>query len=95
MRYVRISLMKPLSGREPDAQRLNVRLATLYASLEGCLESHALTAADGSGELGRVGLWESPEAADRAANHEDSLALRSRLHLLVKKGHRERSFYTE
>ena len=94
MRYVRISLMKPLSGRQSEARRLNERLAALYASLEGCLESHALTAADGSADLGRVSLWESAEAADRAANHEDSLALRSRLHLLVKKGHTERSFHT-
>ncbi len=95
MRYVRFSLMRPLAGREAEVKELNERLIAFYQGQQGCLQGYLLTAADDSGELGRFSLWESAEAADRAANDQHSLSLRSRLRLLVRKGHTERSFYTE
>ncbi len=95
MPYVRISLMKPLSGRGVEVAELNEQLVDFYKSQQGCLSCHFMRAADGSAEVGRVSLWESEAAADRAANIQRSLSLRSRLHLLVRRGHQERSFLAE
>ena len=95
MPYIRISLMKPLAGREADVETLNEELVALYRQEQGCLLSHFVRALDGSGELGRVSLWESEAAADRAATSHHSMALRSRLHLLVRRGHQDRSFQAQ
>ena len=95
MPYVRISLMKPLSGREAEVEKLNQELVAMYSQAEGCLLSHFVRSVDGSGEMGRLFLWESEGAADRAATTNRSMSLRSRLHLLVRKGHQDRSFHAE
>ncbi len=95
MPYVRISLMKPLAGREAEVGDLNAQLVSFYRRQEGCLQSHLLKAADGSSEMGRVSIWESESAADRAATTQHSMFLRSRLHLLIRRGHQERSFLAE
>jgi quinol monooxygenase YgiN len=93
--YVRISLMEPLSRREAEAEKLNLELVQLYRTQEGCLGSHVLRAADGCGEIGRVSFWTSEVVADAAATTDHSMSLRSRLHLLVGRGHEQRSFYSE
>ena len=95
MPYIRISLMKPLAGKEAAVVDLNAQLVAFYGQQEGCLQSHLIKASDGSPEVGRVSLWESEAAADRAATLDRSMALRSRLHLLVRRGHQERSFLAE
>jgi quinol monooxygenase YgiN len=86
--------MKPLAGREPEVEKLNSELVELYRRQPGCLQSVLIKAVGGSGELGRLSFWESERAADTAAQSQRSLFLRSRLHLLVRKDHQERSFHT-
>lgn len=93
MPYIRISLMTPAEGRDEEVKSLNEDLSSFYQAQDGCLQSFVITAADGSGELGRISIWESEEAAERAANHEHSMSLRSRLHLAVEPGHADRSFF--
>jgi quinol monooxygenase YgiN len=95
MTYIRVSTMVPVAGREDEATQVNQELVAFYRSQPGCLDSHYVTAADSSGEQGRVSFWASERAADTAANQERSLYLRSRLHLLVRHGHQERSFTSE
>ncbi len=95
MPYVRISIMRPLAGREAEALGLNKELAQLYSAQRGCLSSQLIRAADGSGEMGRVSFWESEGDADAAATADPSMVLRARLHLLVRRGHQERSFHTD
>ncbi len=92
MTYIRVSTMKPLAGREKEAGQVNQELVDYYRTREGCLSSHFVKAADTSGEQGRISFWTSEQAADEAATQEHSLYLRSRLHLLVQRGHQERSF---
>ncbi len=95
MPYIRISLMRPLAGKEAAVVDLNSQLVTFYREQEGCRQSHLIKATDGSSEVGRVSLWQSEATADRAATLDRSMALRSRLHLLVRRGHQERSFLAE
>ncbi len=92
MPYIRISLMRPMSGQAAEVQRLNRELLDFYKRCPGCLAAYLLEATDGSNEMGRLTIWESEEDADRAANAEHSLALRSQLHLRVQPGHVDRSF---
>jgi len=92
MAYIRVSTMTPLSGRDDEASRINQELVAFYRSQPGCLGTHFVKAADASGEQGRITFWTSEHAADEAATQEHSLYLRSRLHLLVRQGHQERSF---
>ncbi|HEU4760153.1 MAG TPA: antibiotic biosynthesis monooxygenase [Dehalococcoidia bacterium] len=95
MPYVRISLMKPLAGKEAEVEKLNQDLVAMYSQAEGCLLAHFVRSVDGSGEMGRLALWDSEGAADRAATSNRSMSLRSRLHILVRKGHQDRSFRAE
>ncbi len=92
MSYIRVSTMTPLSGREEEASQVNQELVDFYGTQEGCVRIHFVKAADSSGEQGRISFWTSERAADEAATREHSLYLRSRLHLLVQRGHQERSF---
>lgn len=84
--------MKPLAGREEEAEGLNHELTTFYREQPGCMQSTFVMAVDGSGEVGRVTFWESDSMADRAALEQRSIYLRSRLHLVIEKGHQDRSF---
>ena len=95
MSYVRISLMRPLAGRDLEVEKLNRELVQLYRQHQGCIGSHFVRAADGSGEVGRVSFWESESSADAAATADRSMFLRSRLHLLVRRGHQDRSFHSD
>ena len=92
MTYIRVSTMKPLAGREEEASQVNRELVEFYRTQEGCVSNYFVMAADKSGEQGRISLWSSERAANKAATQEHSLHLRSRLHLLVRHGHQDRSF---
>ena len=92
MTYIRVSTMTPLAGREDEASQVNQELVDYYRTQKGCVSSHFVKAADTSGEQGRISFWTSESAADEAATQERSLELRSSLHLLVRRGHQERSF---
>jgi quinol monooxygenase YgiN len=95
MPYIRISIMKPLAGSEPEVTEINEELVALYRQQEDCLQNYFMRAADRSGEVGRVSVWRSEEAAEQAATAERSMSLRSRLNVLVQAGHQERSFVAE
>jgi hypothetical protein len=84
--------MTPKPGRESEAEDVNQELIAFYREQPGCFGSTAVKAADGSGEIGRITFWESSAVADRAAMRERSIYLRSRLHLVIEKGHQDRSY---
>jgi hypothetical protein len=84
--------MTPLSGREEEAGQVNQELVAFYGAQAGCVACHFVKATDSSGEQGRISIWASERAANQAATREVSLQLRSRLHLLVRRGHQDRSY---
>jgi quinol monooxygenase YgiN len=92
MTYIRVSTMTPLAGRDEEATQVNQELVDFYSMQEGCVSNYFVKAADKSGEQGRISVWSSERAANEAATQERSLQLRSRLHLLVRRGHQDRSF---
>jgi hypothetical protein len=93
--YVRLSLMKPLAGMEADLLAAQKDLLKFFSEQPGYVDGYLLTAYDGSGEVGRLGIWESGEQADQAANSDHVLAVRSRINQLIGEGHSERSFLAD
>ncbi len=79
MYYLRLSLARPLEGRDEEVRRLEEDLLSYYAAQEGFLSGYRLTAREGHREVGRITLWESEEAAERAAATERVMVLRSKL----------------
>ncbi len=92
MPYVRISLMVPLVGREAEVIDINEELVAFYRKKKGCLQSYVMRPSKASRDAGRISMWESEEDAEETAKVESTLALRSRLHLVVQEGHRELAF---
>jgi heme-degrading monooxygenase HmoA len=94
MAYVRLSIMKPLPGSESELHAAQKDLLKFFAQQPGFVDGYILRAQDGSGEVGRVGIWESESHADHAANSDHVLAVRSELMRLVREDN-ERSFLAD
>ena len=63
MPYVRISLMKPLAGREAEVADLNAQLVSFYRRQRGCLQSGA--PAPGVSSIGDGGNIDKPLTTHR------------------------------
>jgi hypothetical protein len=95
MSYVRVSLMRPLPGMESELEKAQRDLLRFFSGQPGFIDGYLLSSHDGSGEVGRLGIWESEVHADQAANSDHVLAVRSRMNQLVGEGHSERSFHAD
>lgn len=84
MPYVRISIVRPLRGREDDLRSVLDRLVAYYARQAGYIEGYRLEHADDSDQFGRIGVWQSEADADRAAQTEHDIALRSELNGMIE-----------
>jgi quinol monooxygenase YgiN len=94
VQYIRLSLMKAKAGRDGDVARLMDQLVDYYKDQEGFLHGYTLKAADETGDVGRVTVWVSEEAADHVAQSNHVLSLRSDLMpMLVGDSDIERSFW--
>ena len=91
MPYVRISMMRARTGEETRVHDLIDRLVAYYAQQPGFVTGYRLEPTEPDGFIGRIGVWERVEDADRAAQTEHDLALRSQLNMSVEE-HREYSF---
>lgn len=92
MYYLRLSLARPMEGRDDEAQRLEADLVSHFSTQEGFVAGYRLTARDGGREIGRITIWESEEAADRAATTQHVMALRSELLALAEAERVEMAF---
>jgi quinol monooxygenase YgiN len=96
MLYIRLSLMKPKAGRERDVAAMMDQLVSFYREQQGFVHGYKLTAEDETGDIGRVTVWTSKEAADHVAQSNHVLSLRSDLMPLLEDGSDiERSFHAE
>lgn len=93
MPYVRISLMMPKRGQVDELNSILDKLVDYYEQQPGYITGYRLKDIDGSGRVGRVGVWEDEHAAERAAQTDHDLALRSELNMIVDDDeHEEYSF---
>ena len=73
--------------------RILLELTADFARQPGYLAGYLLAHSDGSNRYGRIGVWESEEHAEHAAQAEHDLALRSELNrLIIPESHEELSF---
>ncbi|MGI8549614.1 MAG: hypothetical protein ACR2PL_02290, partial [Dehalococcoidia bacterium] len=83
MPYVRLALMEPKPEHIAEVRSIHDDLLHYDKTLPGYLEGYLLEAADGSGRLGRLIVWEHKDDADRAAQQQHTLTVRSALAPLI------------
>ena len=84
MYFVRVSLLVPTAANAEEISTIQKELVSYFAAKEGFVDGYYLEAADESGAVGRITVWDSPEHADRAANDDHVMAQRSTLLLLME-----------
>ena len=92
MPYVRVSLMRPRAGEEERVRYLIDRLVGFFSSKPGFLSGYRLEPVEPDGYMGRIGVWDTAEQADKAAQEDFDLALRSQMNMSVAE-HIEYSFH--
>jgi quinol monooxygenase YgiN len=92
--FVRLFLMVPKRRQEERVSQILDDLVAFLATQPGCIQSYKIERTDVEGEVGRLVVWESEQASDRAAMHQHVLALRSELMQLVdEETYLERAFF--
>ena len=92
MYYLRLSLARPAEGGSEEAQRLEEDLLSHFSAQEGFVSGYRLAARNGGREVGRITIWESEEAAERAATSQHVMALRSKLLAVTEEERVEMAF---
>ena len=95
MTYVRLSIAKPRPGQSQHLQEVMEKLNTFSIDQPGCTLSIVLKPHDNSGEIARISMYSDESAAEKVANSDHMLALRSEMHLLCEPGHIERAFFSD
>jgi quinol monooxygenase YgiN len=95
MSYVRLSIAKPRRGQEQHVHDIQAKIVEWLHSQPGCRATYLLHPHDDSGEVARITIYESEEAADHVANLGHMMALRSELNLAAEPDHVERGFHAE
>lgn len=95
MAYVRISIAKPSAGQSDAVRSIMKRINEAVIAQDGCQVAYMLTPSDNSGELARMAIYDNQESAEKAANSQTVMSLRSQMHQIVEAGHVERAFHTE
>lgn len=96
MAYVRVSFMVPHQGSEPEVEAVLRRLSDFYVNQPGYITGWVLTPHEHmrTKRYGRVGVWATEDDAERAAQEDGVLSLRSQLRRLVDEdAHEELSFH--
>ncbi len=95
MTYVRLSIARPRHGQEERLHEIQAELARWARDQPGCRESYLLHPHDDSGEIARITIYESEDAAEEVAKHPHLMSLRSELNLAAEPDHVERGFHAE
>lgn len=79
MPIVRISIAKPRPENRDEVRQYFEDLVESTSHLPGFMTGYVLESSASSGEVGRVTIWESQDAANRAAHNARVMAIHSRL----------------
>lgn len=94
MAYIRLSVVRPLPGKEERVIEILKALSAATANSPGWQANYVLQPRDDSGDIARISIYDDEASAEREAATPTVLSLRSELHLVVEPGHRERGFFT-
>ncbi len=95
--FVRVSHMTPKDGQENHLTEVLTKLSAFYREQPGYIGGYILSpypsAPADARRFGRVGSWESQDAAEDAAQQQHAMALRAELSRMVEEdSHYEFSF---
>ncbi len=79
MKVMRVTIVYPRPGREEEVAGAMKQLGDSLAKQPGFIEDYSLAEHTGRRAAGRVSVWQSREALDRAASKEHTIALRTQL----------------
>jgi quinol monooxygenase YgiN len=92
MPYMRLTLAQPRPERRAEVLKHYEELVAYVLTLPGCIGGYVLESKDQSGEVGRISIWESADAAHQAAHDPHTMALHAELHFDVQGSLWDRSF---
>lgn len=83
--------MRARAGEEARVRGLLDDLVAYYSKQPGFISGYRLESTTEDGTFGRIGVWERAEDAERAAQTDHDLALRSQLNMSVSE-HAEHAY---
>ena len=92
MAYIRLTLARPRPDVREEVRQHYEDLVRHVSSLPGCIQAYVIESHDESAEIGRISIWESADAANRAANDPHAMSLHAALHFDVQGSLYDRSF---
>ena len=91
--YVRLSLMSPKEGMLDEVLELHRKLVEWLPGQPGFVRGYLIVEGDPQGRVGHLNVYRAEQDADRAAQTEHVLSLRSEMMLLIEDdSHVERSY---
>ena len=79
MPFVRLTVAHARPERREEVKKHYRELVDYVRKLPGCVGAYVLTAEDGTGDVGRMTLWENEAAANHAANDPHAMSLHAEL----------------
>lgn len=95
--YVRLTLVNPKAGQDERFSELTDDLLQFFSTQPGFVRGYKMLAREPDapqGRIARLTVWASEEEADRAANTQHVLAVRSELLQLIEEDSRLALSYT-
>ena len=89
---MRLSTFTPKPGNEERIANLLEALDTAFSLQQGYVLGLRFTGRTGSNEMGRIFVWESPEAADNAESSPEASPLSRRIEALSEDARLNRTF---
>ena len=95
MSYIRLTLATPLPGRVAEVRQQYEVLVAHVSTLPGFVTGWVVAPGYGGNEVGRLTVWETEAAANRAANDAHAMALHAQVQFAVFGNLWDRSFDTD
>ncbi len=89
MTVARVSLMKVTPSNRKELETLQEALEEFLSKQKGFVMGISFESLNEKETIGRVTLWASEDQANRAATLDHTVAIRSRMHILMEPGHIE------
>ena len=95
MTIARQSIVHPRPGQAARVEQIFDELLTVFVTAPGYLWGFRYRPQEGSGEVGRITVWQDHDDADHVAQGTHVIALRAELNRLVQGEHVERVLLVE
>ena len=92
MAVLRMTTVRPNPEDRATIAKIFDQMNEFFARQKGFIMAVRFMSVDGA-EMGRIGIWESEEAADAIAQMQHTMALRSQLLSIIGGEEREESLY--